>query len=215
MLKMDKIITINVVLTLPETWNILEIKKNEKLHFIFQVPVKSLQTSSQVLTEPMPDKHQHNHDNHHNHHDNHHDNHNNHDHHPHPRDLFTADSQLSEQLTPYPQPRFYDPVASRTLNSKRTRENSKRFSFEVNNNHHSSSSSDSHNHQSHNHNNHNHNNHNHESHRSNRLLHHGDNHNHHQHVQSEIIERMDEVIELVDCGGRDLGFCDMNSKYPG
>ena len=81
-------------------------------------------------------------------------------------------------------------------------------------NHHSSSS-DSHNHQSHNHNNHNHNNHNHESHRSNRLLHHGDNHNHHQHVQSEIIERMDEVIELVDCGGRDLGFCDMNSKYPG
>ena len=114
----------------------------------------------------MPDKHQHN--NHDNHHNNNHDNHN-HEHHPHPRDLFTADSQLSEQLTPYPQPRFYDPVASRTLNSKRTRENSKRFSFEVNNNHHSSSSSnsDSH-HQSHNHNNHNHNNHNHESHRSNR-----------------------------------------------
>ena len=37
---------------------------------------------------------------------------------------------------------------------------------------------------------------------------------HHQH-HNEIIERIDEVIELVDCGGRDLGFCDMSSKYPG
>ena len=25
----------------------------------------------------------------------------------------------------------------------------------------------------------------------------------------------DEVTDLVDCGGRDLGFCDMNSRYPG
>ena len=40
-------------------------------------------------------------------------------------------------------------------------------------------------------------------------------HGSHQHVHTEIIERIDEVIELVDCGGRDLGFCDMNSKYPG
>ena len=23
------------------------------------------------------------------------------------------------------------------------------------------------------------------------------------------------VRELVDCGGSDLGFCDMNSRYPG
>ena len=52
----------------------------------------------------------------------------------------------------------------------------------------------------------------HESHRNTRLLHHD---NSHQHVMTEIIERIDEVIELVDCGGRDLGFCDMDSKYPG
>ncbi len=25
----------------------------------------------------------------------------------------------------------------------------------------------------------------------------------------------DEVRHLVDCGGSDLGFCDMSSKYPG
>ena len=31
MLKMDKIITIKVALTLPETWNILEIKKMKNL----------------------------------------------------------------------------------------------------------------------------------------------------------------------------------------
>ena len=24
-----------------------------------------------------------------------------------------------------------------------------------------------------------------------------------------------EITEMVDCGGRDLGFCDMNSRYPG
>jgi hypothetical protein len=105
---------------------------------ISQVPVKSVQTSSQVLTEPMPDKHQHQH-NQHQHHSAQHISHeeeiheNHHNHHHSPRDLFTADSQLSEQLTPaYPQPRFYDPVSSRTLNSKRTRENSKRFSFDQN-----------------------------------------------------------------------------------
>ena len=28
-------------------------------------------------------------------------------------------------------------------------------------------------------------------------------------------ERNEEVKALVDCGGRDLGFCDMSSKYPG
>ena len=39
--------------------------------------------------------------------------------------------------------------------------------------------------------------------------------NHHHQHHNEIIERIDEVIELVDCGGRDLGFCDMSSKYPG
>ena len=54
--------------------------------------------------------------------------------------------------------------------------------------------------------------------RENRLLathnHGGHDHQHHQH-HNEIIERIDEVIELVDCGGRDLGFCDMSSKYPG
>ena len=27
--------------------------------------------------------------------------------------------------------------------------------------------------------------------------------------------RIEEVKELVDCGGSDLGFCDMNSRYPG
>lgn len=27
--------------------------------------------------------------------------------------------------------------------------------------------------------------------------------------------RIDEVRDLVDCGGSDLGFCDMSSKYPG
>ena len=40
--------------------------------------------------------------------------------------------QLSEQLTPYPQPRFYDPVSSRTFDrshDKRSRGNSKRFHF--------------------------------------------------------------------------------------
>lgn len=52
---------------------------------ISQVPVKSFQSSSQVLTEPMPDKH-HGHAHHgHGHHEHH-------DHHP--RDLSTADSKV-------------------------------------------------------------------------------------------------------------------------
>ena len=97
-----------------------------QLH-IFQVPVKSVQTSSQVLQEPMPDKHHHGSHGSHSHgahsHDSHGHPHQDSDvhehHHNHPRDLFTADSQLSEQLTPYPQPRFYDPVSSRTLNSQK------------------------------------------------------------------------------------------------
>ena len=113
--------------------------------------------------------------------------------------------QLSEQLTPYPQPRFYDPVSSRTFDrshhEKRSRGNSKRFHF-------AQSSDDHSQHQNH-HSNHAH-------HRDDRKLHqnHHDD-NHHSHHHNEIIERIDEVIELVDCGGRDLGFCDMSSKYPG
>ena len=31
----------------------------------------------------------------------------------------------------------------------------------------------------------------------------------------EFAKRVDEVRDLVDCGGSDLGFCDMSSKYPG
>ena len=27
--------------------------------------------------------------------------------------------------------------------------------------------------------------------------------------------RVTEVIDAVDCGGMDMGFCDMSSKYPG
>ena len=35
-------------------------------------------------------------------------------------------------------------------------------------------------------------------------------------VTKEFAERrIDEVRDLVDCGGSDLGFCDMSSKYPG
>jgi hypothetical protein len=33
--------------------------------------------------------------------------------------------------------------------------------------------------------------------------------------ENTISKRTDEVIDLVDCGGMDLGFCDMSSKYPG
>ena len=111
--------------------------------------------------------------------------------------------QRAEQLTPYPQPRFYDPLSSRTFDRSqdKSRSNSKRFHFG-----------------SHNHNHNSHGNHNHHanSNRENRLLatHNHGGHDHHQH-HNEIIERIDEVIELVDCGGRDLGFCDMSSKYPG
>ena len=28
-------------------------------------------------------------------------------------------------------------------------------------------------------------------------------------------DRFTEVIDAVDCGGMDMGFCDMSSKYPG
>lgn len=149
----------------------------------------------------MPDK-QHNHNHHNSHQD--HDHNDHHDHH-HPHDLSTADSQRAEQLTPYPQPRFYDPLSSRTFDRSqdKSRSNSKRFHFGNHNHNHGNHG----NHGSHNNNN-----------RENRLLatqhNHGGHDQHHQH-HNEIIERIDEVIELVDCGGRDLGFCDMSSKYPG
>ena len=52
-------------------------------------------------------------------------------------------------------------------------------------------------------------------HHSDRSDHHSQHGKHHHQHHNEIIERIDEVIELVDCGGRDLGFCDMSSKYPG
>ena len=113
--------------------------------------------------------------------------------------------QRAEQLTPYPQPRFYDPLSSRTFDRSqdKSRSNSKRFHFGNHNHNHGNHG----NHGSHNNNN-----------RENRLLatqhNHGGHDQHHQH-HNEIIERIDEVIELVDCGGRDLGFCDMSSKYPG
>ena len=63
---------------------------------ISQVPVKSFQSSSQKVTEPMPDKHtgpssNNNHNHQHSHHSSHQDHHHNH-HHPH--DLSTADSQV-------------------------------------------------------------------------------------------------------------------------
>lgn len=67
--------------------------------------------------------------------------------------------------------------------------------------------------------------------RKNRLLNPiQDHHNHsHQHNNNNVVsltdkdevkskeeeERNEEVKALVDCGGRDLGFCDMSSKYPG
>ena len=38
------------------------------------------------------------------------------------------------------------------------------------------------------------------------------------HIEDEKNNRRidNEVVrELVDCGGSDLGFCDMNSRYPG
>ena len=95
----------------------------------------------------MPDKHHHGSHGSHSHgsphsHDSHGHPHQDSDvhehHHNHPRDLFTADSQLSEQLTPYPQPRFYDPVSSRTLNSQKRRENSKRLQHQQEHHHHHS-----------------------------------------------------------------------------
>ena len=45
--------------------------------------------------------------------------------------------QRAEQLTPYPQPRFYDPLSSRTFDRSqdKSRSNSKRFHF-GNHNHH-------------------------------------------------------------------------------
>ena len=63
---------------------------------ISQVPVKSFQSSSQKVTEPMPDKLQHSNNHQHNHqsHENH--DHNDHHHH-HPHDLSTADSQVNYQ----------------------------------------------------------------------------------------------------------------------
>ena len=151
-----------------------------QLH-IFQVPVKSVQTSSQVLQEPMPDKHHHGSHGSHSHgahsHDSHGHPHQDSDvhehHHNHPRDLFTADSQLSEQLTPYPQPRFYDPVSSRTLNSQKRRENSKRLQHQEHNHHHHSHG---------------------DSHRSQRLLHGG-----HDNSGRDILLQMDPIWP-VDIG---------------
>ena len=46
----------------------------------------------------------------------------------------------------------------------------------------------------------------------------GHNHNHdHNDEDVKGNRRIDNEIvrELVDCGGSDLGFCDMNSRYPG
>ena len=42
-------------------------------------------------------------------------------------------------------------------------------------------------------------------------------HNHDHDHKDEGNRRIDNEIvrELVDCGGSDLGFCDMNSRYPG
>ena len=42
-------------------------------------------------------------------------------------------------------------------------------------------------------------------------------HNHdHDHKDDENRRIDNEIVrELVDCGGSDLGFCDMNSRYPG
>jgi len=225
---------------------------------ISQVPVKSFQSSSQVLTEPMPDKHHH-----HNPQSNSHDSNHEHNHH-HPHDLSTADTQLSEQLTPYPQPRFYDPVSSRTFDrshDKRSRGNSKRFHFskaspepsadqhQQHNNHHNhhptvhrnpgdtlhrderllshhnndhhqhidhhSDRSDHHSDRSDHHSDRSDHHSDRSDHHSDRSDHHSQHGKHHHQHHNEIIERIDEVIELVDCGGRDLGFCDMSSKYPG
>ena len=64
--------------------------------------------------------------------------------------------------------------------------------------------------------------------RKNRNLNH-DHSNHSSHSHGNVVsltekeevkskeeeERNEEVKALVDCGGRDLGFCDMSSKYPG
>ena len=60
---------------------------------ISQVPVKSFQSSSQKVTEPMPDKQHHNHHQHNHHGHGDHDHNDHHDHH-HPHDLSTADSQV-------------------------------------------------------------------------------------------------------------------------
>ena len=48
-------------------------------------------------------------------------------------------------------------------------------------------------------------------------------HNHKHDTTNHIGDSVDgnrridnEIVrELVDCGGSDLGFCDMNSRYPG
>ena len=42
-------------------------------------------------------------------------------------------------------------------------------------------------------------------------------HNHDHDHKDDGNRRIDNEIvrELVDCGGSDLGFCDMNSRYPG
>ena len=54
-----------------------------------QVPVKSFQSSSQLLKEPMPDKHHPNHNQ-----DNHNHESHDHNHHHHPHDLSTADTKV-------------------------------------------------------------------------------------------------------------------------
>ena len=39
---------------------------------------------------------------------------------------------------------------------------------------------------------------------------------HHKSADATAADRRADVVtELVDCGGSDLGFCDMSSKYPG
>ena len=47
------------------------------------------------------------------------------------------------------------------------------------------------------------------------ILYESDIFHHYLSLSYEFVSRVTEVIDAVDCGGMDMGFCDMSSKYPG
>jgi len=165
---------------------------------ISQIPFKSTQTSNQVVKEPMPEAVE---------------NRRQETTYFDGEDLSPSDTLLSEQVYKQDKPQSdgEPPNPSGDTQRIQAKANSN-FYFRSDNNptpHSSETGEDS------------------KPGRTNRLLNHHHQHHHTNHshnvislteseeVQKTTPEEEEQVRGLVDCGGRDLGFCDMSSKYPG